>query len=214
MAGSFKPTSSIQKTVADRVKAEEIQKLQSSTAAPTAEETKVQALKEREEEVNEFLPKEVDTVFGLLKYEDFKDRFKEVYKQVTDKDHLISGRISGTFTVAGIKITLRSLRVRERSALIPLLGNPGADLTAFSQKESKYRLALLAIALAELGGHAIPEIKLTADTLDAWLANPTVIQTMDFISDMDESFVGLIMRLYGDLSSAKQYALMESLKNQ
>jgi hypothetical protein len=214
MSGSFKPASAIQKTVASRAKAEELQKLQASTAAPTAEEAKVQELKEKAEEINDLLPKEVDTVFGLLKYDAFKERFAGVYQQVTDKDHLISGRISCTFTIAGMKVTLRSLRVRERAALIPLLGNPGADLTAFSQKESKYRLALLTLTLSEIGGHTIPEIKLTAETLDSWLANTTVMQTMDFISDMDETFVGLLMQLYGNMALAKQYALMESLKNQ
>jgi hypothetical protein len=213
MSGSFKPTSAIQKTVANRAKAEELQKLQSSTAAPTTEEIKVQELKAKEEEVNEFLPKEVSTVFGTLLYPVFKERFKDIYEQVTDKNHLISGRITGSFQIAGIKVTLRSLRVRERAALIPLLGNPSTDLTEFSQKESKYRLALLTIALADIGGNALPEVKLTPETLESWQSNPTVIQTMNFISDMDETFVGMITQLYNDVSTAKQYALMENLKN-
>jgi hypothetical protein len=208
--GSFVRQSDIAKSLSDKQKA--VESLADKTKGPSLAEVKEKAGEELDKAITSQLPEEVLTAAGPLSYNAFKARFEDVYAQVSDKSHLMTGRVTHTYTLSGMSITMRSLRNRERAALLPLL-NPGSNDAETAKNDVKYRTYLLTLAVARIGDVNFPDLKLTPDTLEAWLSNEKIKQAEEFLSDMDESFFTVLFALFMDLNTAKHYALIENLKN-
>lgn len=207
--GSFVRHSDVTSAI-DKKKA--VDSLADKTKAPTLEEVKEKIGDQLDRAVSSQLPKEVPTVNGMLPYETFKATFSDVYEQVSDKSHLLTGRVSHTFKISGMPVTLRSLKNKERSALIPFLGTGKSELEA-AKSEATYRAYMLAVSCVRIGDVNFPDIKLTPDNLDSWLQNDQVKQAIDFLTDLDESVFSIVFSLFVDLNTAKHYALVENLKN-
>lgn len=208
--GSFVRQGDVAAAIDSKKKA--IDDLAVKTKGPSLADVKEKISSELDKAVSAQLPEKVPTVSGSITYEAFKSMFSDVYEQVSDKTHLLSGRVSHTFSISGMQITMRSLKQRERAALIPFL-NSGKDEIETAKDEARYRSCLLAVSCVQIGEVRFPDVKLTPDDLDNWLKNEAVKQALDFLLDMDESFFTLLFSLFVDLNTAKHYALVENLKN-
>lgn len=165
--------------------------------------------------VDSQLPEKVNTAFGTIEYPKFKKLFEDVYSQVADKNNLILGRVLHTFKIGGMQVTFRSLKNKERVALLAYIGNPKTeDLARFSQEDAQYRKRFLVATIQSIDETRFPDVLLTSDTIDKWEQNQLIKDAMGFIEDLDDSLVMLLYNLAIDLSTAKQLALMENLKNQ
>ena len=161
------------------------------------------------------LPESVGTAFGTVSYENFKKLFSDVYEQVADKHNLLSGRVTHTFKVGKMNVTFRSLKNKERTALLNYAGNPKTDdLSKFSIDDAEYRKKFLTVSIKSIDEIQFPDVTLTLDTIDSWEQHKLVMDAFDFIENLDDSFVALLYNLAIDLMTAKQYALIENLKNQ
>lgn len=208
--GSFVRPPDIAASIAAKEKA--VESLAAKTKGPTLAEAKEKAVEDLDKAVTAQLPEEVVTAAGTLPYATFKSRFEDIYEQVADKSHLLNGRVTHTFTISGMSITMRSLKNRERSALLPLL-NPGQTDADTAKNDMAYRAYILTLAISRIGEVSFPDLKLTPDTLNTWMANEQIKQAVEFLCDMDESFFTILFALFMDLNTAKHYALVENLKN-
>lgn len=179
-----------------------------NTKAPSVIEEREQRIAAISDAVNKQLPKTVPTIYGELSYEDFKNRFSKVYEQVQDKAHLLTGKVTCTFNIGSMFVTLRSLRTRERMALAPLAGSEGMSAT-----DARYRTYILSLAIEKLDSRVFPSVKLTPDTLDKWKDDEQVKSAIDVVENLDESLFMFIFGLFTDLNTAKNLALIENLKN-
>jgi hypothetical protein len=95
------------------------------------------------------------------------------------------------------------------------VGNPKTeDLAKFSRDDAEYRKRFLVASIQSLDETRFPDVLLTPDTLEKWEQSQQVKEAMSFIEDLDDSLVLLMYNLAIDLSTAKQLALIENLKNQ
>lgn len=208
--GSFVRQSDIASSIGNKQKA--VEALADKTKGPTLAEVKEKVVEDLDKAVTSQLPEEVHTAAGTIPYTAFTSRFADVYAQVADKSHLMTGRVTHTYTLSGMAITMRSLKNRERSALLPLL-NPGTNDAETAKNDMMYRTYILALAIQKMGEVTFPDLKLTPDTLETWLGSAQIKQAVDLLSDMDESFFTILFALFMDLNTAKHYALVENLKN-
>jgi hypothetical protein len=184
---------------------------------PEASETGDTAAAESSlEDINDALPKEVATGFGIIKYGEFKERFSEIYEQVRDKDHLINGRIVYAGTIAGIPVKMHNLRAGERRALLPIMPNPQMeDLVQYNLDDLTYRLHVLAVALDGVADISFTHVSAVKGVpIDEWTETSSVVQAIDALEGLDEYFLTMLYQLFIDINNAKQYALIENLKNQ
>jgi hypothetical protein len=165
--------------------------------------------------IDDALPETVLTCYGEVKYAAFKKMFSSIYDQVRDKDHLINGRIVYEDSLAGIDIRMHNLRAGERRSLLPMMANPQLeDLVQYNEDDLTYRLLVLVVALEaieDLRFDRVPSIK--GVSVDEWQKDPAVIQAIEALEDLDESLLTMLYQLFMDINNAKQYALVENLKN-
>jgi hypothetical protein len=161
------------------------------------------------------LPAEVACLLGKLPYADFRAAYQAIYKQVQDKEHLIRGKVSWTAHLSDTEVTLQSLKMRERRALIPLAGDPrDENIATYSDNDMDYKLHLLAISLVRLGEASFDLPDVPAGGVLEWKQLPAVQNSVAYLEDMDESMIDILMQMFTDMTNAKQFALLENLKNQ
>jgi len=215
MAGSFTRKEDVISAIQAKKGPQEGSQAEKRPSGPSTE----QILKEQADLVSNLidkqLPETVTTAFGTVDYPKFKQIFSDVYEQVADKHNLIIGRVSHAFKVGSMTITIRSLKNKERVALMAFVGNPKTeDLAKFSRDDAEYRKRFLVASIQSLDETRFPDVLLTPDTLEKWEQSQQVKEAMSFIEDLDDSLVLLMYNLAIDLSTAKQLALIENLKNQ
>jgi hypothetical protein len=203
MAGSFGPTREmLDNQLRDAKAAEAVEKVRKE------EEDK----KAREDIVK--LPEEViSDIFGKLTYAEFKERYKSVWEQVTDKDHLITGRIQYTTKILKTELVVQSMSRREQTAIAlfdPLFGVSTTQTSEVKRDLGAYRVIIQTV---RLGDTVFPKVPLTSENRVTWAADPVVKQQYDYILDVDPIFFNYILSVLNDVDQAKQLALLENLRN-
>ena len=203
MAGSFGPTREmLDNQLRDAKAAEAVEKVRKE------EEDK----KAREDIVK--LPEEViSDIFGKLTYAEFKERYKSVWEQVTDKDHLITGRIQYTTKILKTELVVQSMSRREQTAIAlfdPLFGVSTTQTSEVKRDLGAYRVIIQTVRLGET---LFPKVPLTSENRLTWAADPVVKQQYDYILDVDPIFFNYILSVLNDVDQAKQLALLENLRN-
>lgn len=203
MAGSFGPTREmLDNQLRDAKAAEAVEKVRKE------EEEK----KAREDIVK--LPEEViSDIFGKLTYAEFKERYKSVWEQVTDKDHLITGRIQYTTKILKTELVVQSMSRREQTAIAlfdPLFGVSTTQTSEVKRDLGAYRVIIQTVRLGET---LFPKVPLTSENRLTWAADPVVKQQYDYILDIDPIFFNYILSVLNDIDQAKQLALLENLRN-
>lgn len=203
MAGSFGPTREmLDNQLRDAKAAEAVEKVRKE------EEEK----KAREDIVK--LPEEViSDIFGKLTYAEFKERYKSVWEQVTDKDHLITGRIQYTTKILKTELVVQSMSRREQTAIAlfdPLFGVSTTQTAEIKRDLGAYRVIIQTVRLGET---LFPKVPLTSENRVTWAADPVVKQQYDYILDIDPIFFNYILSVLNDVDQAKQLALLENLRN-
>lgn len=203
MAGSFGPTREmLDNQLRDAKAAEAVEKVRKE------EEDK----KAREDIVK--LPEEIiSDIFGKLTYAEFKERYKSVWEQVTDKDHLITGRIQYTTKILKTELVVQSMSRREQTAIAlfdPLFGMSTTQTSEVKRDLGAYRVIIQTVRLGET---LFPKVPLTSENRLTWAADPVVKQQYDYILDVDPIFFNYILSVLNDVDQAKQLALLENLRN-
>ncbi len=184
------------------------------TKGPGLEEIKRDISAVLDKAVTDQLPKEVPTLLGMLPYATFKELFKNVYDQVSDKTHLLSGRVTHTFRLGKMEVTLRSIKNKERIALAPLLSDPKiTDQGKAMVDEHTYKTYLLLLSLVKIDTVPFPDVELTPERFSAWKEHEHIVGAINFIGNLDESLFFTLCGLVTDLSTAKHFALVENLRN-
>lgn len=155
----------------------------------------------------------VSDLYGQVSFDEFKDRYASIWQQITDKDHLITGRIQYTSKIMKTDLTVQSLSRREQTALSlfdPLFGTASSSAPEVRKDISAYRVIL---QLIKLGSTVFNKVTLNPDTRLTWAADPAIKQQYEYILDLDPIYFHYILSLLNDLDQAKQLALLENLKN-
>ena len=159
------------------------------------------------------LPKVVPSALGDLPYAKFKDKYHEIYNQILDGEHLITGFVLHLCKFGKIEIQLRSLTTKEAAfvhSLIPM--NMHAEDA--SERMALFNQARLAIAVRRVMQTEHP--KLPAPKIgeeEDWFATDIVKQVVDVISNWDETFSAVVSNILDDIGAAKGLALREALLN-
>jgi len=160
------------------------------------------------------LPSEVNSdVFGKLSFADFKTKYQSVWDQITDKDHLITGRITHETKILKTELVVQSMSRREQTAIAmfdPLFGSVDQTTPEVRRDLSAYRII---IQLVRLGQTTFPKVSLTPDNRSSWASDPLVKQQYEYILDLDPIYFSYILNVLNDLDQAKQLALLENLRN-
>jgi len=169
------------------------------------------------EEPWEAVPKRIGSgVYGFMPFEAFKRRYASVWEQVASKDHLMTGRFSYETTLLGRPLKLRSMTRREEKALSCWLPSPlasGATAAEIEEAQTEYVTLRLVLQVERIGDVRGPAVRLTPETRDAWRKDPVVTQMLDYIYDLDTAVSAQLVALLNDFDVARQYALLENLRN-
>jgi len=172
------------------------------------------AVKAADDLIKQQLPDTVQSVVvGDLPYARFKQRYEQVYAQVRDKDHLLSGRVRFETELAGMPVVIRSLRQRDRRALSAWAPDARAEHRVFLNQDFQYRLRLVVLSVEKIGDATFPDPPSTLTDFAAWEKVPAVAQALAYAEDWDETLFGLVLGLLSDLETAKHLALLENLGN-
>ena len=153
------------------------------------------------------LPEVVICAYGELSYEDFKERYADIYGQVEDAAHLLTGRITHEFKMATLPLKVQSLRPTEQALLMDFFP------TDLGQKESArqvatYELYKVAACLVSAGGTNYPALQTRVSTTPEEFVE-SLADIAEAVNSMDPSLVSFISNVYEDVSRAKQLAFIE-----
>ena len=199
--------------VQDRRAAEAMSELQSQTKATATGPS--EAKTEADDMIQKQIPKTVrGTVIGDLPYAAFKERYAQVYEQVRDKDHLLSGRVRYETQLSGMSLVIRSLRQRDRRSLAAWAPDARAEHHDFLEQDFQYRLRLVVLSIESIGDAVFPAESPDPSRPGEWAGREDVTQALGYAEDWDETLFSMILSLLNDLETAKHYALLENLGNQ
>lgn len=186
-------------------------------------------VKKREEEVDSKLPKEVmsHALGQVVSYAEFKRIYAEVWRQIEDKDHLLTSRVVYHGRVGSIPVTIQSLKRREEKALTfyePCpVGYMKLDQATSTRTEVTPQIRMdqqvefmtrrMVVQVICLGDATFADVLLTPDTRKEWAADAHVQQSLDYLYDIDTTTFEHLVGLVSDLDQAKYFALVENMKN-
>lgn len=185
------------------------QQAEAKASAPEDVESEV------EDKVDEYLPK---TVYSQSRnrqysYEEFKSFYEDVWEAVASKDYLMRGSVTVTVPVGGTTFKLRSINAREVRGLSRWINQDGNDDGVTQGNDIELIVRELILRVEEQNGTAIKKgVKLSPETVDAWVEDPVVKQLYDFFMEKDADLVFLLNSAGRDLDLAKQLALTENLR--
>jgi len=168
---------------------------------------------QKEVSVPTFPPKTVACVLGPeTRYDVFRAKYVDIFKQVADMEQLVLGRISYTGTLNGLSFTLQSLKQSETALTQQLLPAAVGNTPTYSRDISQYVLARLALALTMFNNKPLPCVPVTFSTeLPKWLE--TSKAKLDMLADFDEMLIAYLSNVYDDIILAKRLAFAELVEN-
>ena len=187
-------------------------------AADAQEDGKEEPARKLDKEIDAKLPTEVlSELLGKVSYAGFKKTYGEVWRQVAEKRHLMSGRIVYTTTLGGAPLVVRALTQREQQALTAYhptpVGMGSATAQEHAAKSLEYNTRRIVVQLVSAGDMRFPDYKLSAETREAWEQDAAVRAAYDVVMDWDPMTINHLLGLFADLDQAKYFALVENLRN-
>jgi len=153
------------------------------------------------------LPEVVICAYGELNYADFKQRYADVYSQVADAAHLLTGRITHDFKMATLPLEVQSLRPTEQALLMDFFPT-SLDQQESARQIATYELYKVAACLKSAGGTNYPALKTRVSTTPEEFIE-SLEATAEAVNSMDPSLVSFISNVYEDVGRAKQLAFVE-----
>jgi len=163
------------------------------------------------DQIKASLPPHVPSALGVISYNEFKDRYKDVYESVNDQEHLIRGGVVYDTKVAGAPAVVRTLRNSELRAIQPFSPKNEEDIKAHMQ----WRLYRLVFALEQYGDYTFTTPKtMDPDLFSEWIATDEARQLVQIIDAFPVEVVDSLARICEDVSNAFAFALRELMGNQ
>ncbi len=168
---------------------------------------------DRDAKIRSALPKEVDTVFGRVSYEEFKDSYSDVYEQVGEGDLLTIGYVTCEFEFLNKKFRIRTLRDRERTAFTaPLTRSKAEEIGLATQQVFRQQLAVVVQMWSDQDLNESP-VRLAPATYDEWLEDASVKLRLQLFEDAAAQVVDAIYAKFLEVQSAVDYASVETFAN-
>ena len=162
---------------------------------------------ENVEEPESLLPEKVVCAFGEIPYSDFKTRYADVYAQVEDAAHLLTGRITHEFRMATLPLEVQSLRPTEQALLMDFFPT-SLDQQESARQIATYELYKVAACLKSAGGTTYPALQTRVNTTPEEFIK-SLEDIAEAVNSMDPSLVSFISNVYEDVGRAKQLAFVE-----
>jgi len=183
------------------------------------EDKEEQREERRKKRIDDILPKEVESAYGVLSYEKFKKVYADVYEGVKEKDHWATGFVTHSAKLpGGTPFKLRNFRRSEGDAiraLMPRGAGFGGDADTFHQENSRFVAARITVSVMEFDGHEralLPE--LTLESMDKWFEQDLVKKSIKWLDGLPDQLVTFLDAVVNDVMVAYNAAATENLKNQ
>lgn len=157
---------------------------------------------------NPNIPETVPCVYGELEYEKFKSKYSDVYSQVSNASHLLTGRVTVEVQLAGLTVKVQSLRPTEQSLLMGMFPTDLESGQAATQLGT-YEMYKVAAALVSAGGTTYPALTTRVGTTSEEFVE-SLKDTVEAVNSMDPTLVSFISNVYEDMGRAKQLAFVEN----
>ena len=167
--------------------------------------------KEEAEAPESNLPEELQSAYGIIKMGAFREKYASVFEQVASASHLITGRVTFEFSIGQTKVTLQTLRQKEKYVVDQILSLSEDDSLASLQKHGMVRLALSLVAMGEQKFPLLPQA-LPADS-DKLLKEKVVKQRYEYVEGLDSDFYSFLFNVMEDVAVAKRIAFVDVLPN-
>jgi hypothetical protein len=208
--------------VDDKKREKELASLEEATGKQDRVEEDKEEQKEeaRKKKIDDLLPEEVETAYGLLSYKKFKEVYADVYEGVKEKDHWATGFVTHTANLpGGTPFKLRNFRRSEGDAIRALQPRSsafaGGDSDDFYKENSRFVAVRIIVALMEFDGNEqVPLPTLTIDSIDEWFGKDTVKKSIAFLDGLPDQLVTFMDGVVNDIMVAYNAAATENLKNQ
>ena len=213
--GSFEPEGSIQGM---QVRAER-EREERNVAEAEAEEKRQQkeidaaVAKENEEILPKLLPKHIICAYGIVSYSLFKEKYKSIFDGVKERDYL-RGYCSYSGKVAGIPISVRTLRTRETRTLQSMC----PDITEVASLDlvsgTMFRIYRILLSMTEFDGNAFnPTGDINPEVFPGWLKSVEGKQRMEFLDSLPIELILQIDTITADIGNAYMYAVKEAMQD-
>lgn len=207
--------------VEDRVREKELASLDDASKKQTRveEEKEEKKVEEERKKIDDLLPEEIESAYGLISYAKFREVYDDVFQGVKDKDHWAIGFVTHeTSLPGGTKIKMRNFRRGEGDAirsLMPRGAMAGGDQDSFYRENARFVSVRVLLALIEFDGkEQTPLPTLGVDNVDDWLRNDNVVQGIRWLDSMPDQVVTYMDAVVNDIMVAYNAAATENLKNQ
>jgi hypothetical protein len=159
------------------------------------------------DEPESLLPEKVVCAFGEIPYNEFKTHYADIYAQVEDATHLLTGRTTHEFKMATLPLEVQSLRPTEQALLMDFFP------TSLEQKDSArqiatYELYKVAACLKSAGDTSYPALQTRVNTTPEEFIK-SLEASAEAVNSMDPALVSFISNVYEDVGRAKQLAFVE-----
>lgn len=185
-----------------------------------SEEKEEQKEEDRKKKIDDLLPEIVESAYGEISYERFREIYEDVFDGVKEKDHWATGYVTHeTNLPGGTQVKMRNFKRNEGDALRSLTPRAsvmaGGTMEEFYQENSKFVAARITVAMMEFDGkERLPLPTLTIDKRDAWFDHDDVKKAIKWLDDLPDQIVTYLDAVVNDIMVAYNAAATENLKNQ
>jgi len=205
--------------IKDRIDATKAEKAV-NTAQTDAEKAKGEAEEKRRlDEINKLLPEKVtSSSLGEVSFDTFKSRYKDIWSQVENKDHLARGFCTFECEMApGLKVGFRTFKSGELRQIRRFTSStlPNQDFHKYLDEEYRYRTVRLMVGITSYYGKDMPTVPLEfpEGSVEKWLALSDVKARAAWLDDLPDEVVESMSGTLTDVVLAYRLALTENLKN-
>lgn len=192
------------------------QMLQQSRAQPAPEEKPTDAPDSPPDAVSKLLPLEVrSNIYGLVPFAEFKRHYAAVWEQITQKDHLLTSRVTMEARLMQHTVRFRSWTRREQTALAKFEPDYSGQRPLEEARAAAYEYGVwrLVLQIVSFGAKRFPDLKLTPETIKEWESDPAVLQAREYLQDLDPVIISRLVAHMNDLDDARYFALLENTRN-
>ena len=208
--------------VEDKRREKDLSSLEEATGKQdrVEEDKEEQREEKRKKHIDDLLPEEVQSAYGVISYEQFKKVYEDVFVGVREKDHWATGFVTHeTKLPGGAQLKMRNFRRGEGDAIRSLMPRTsvmsGGSMDSFDRENSKFVAVRIIVGLMEFNDDEFtPLPTLTLDGIDKWLQNEMVKKAVAFLDNLPDQLVTFMDSVVTDIMVAYNAAATENLKNQ